>query len=166
MTSTETNELPDATTSAPFEFALLALNLVDQEAFAIDDGTDTDGAVLDGGFSLQYSLGQNLEFSLSYDEEAACYTAAVRSTQPFLARQPALMALQLNHLMPQERRFSVDALTQCLVLHETWSGENLDMLELAEGVRGLIDAMVLFLSSTSPVTAPPPPVAAEPMLRV
>ena len=165
MTSPETNELPDATT-APFEFALLALNLVDEEAFAADDGSDIDGAVLDGGFSLQYSLGQSLEFSLSYDEEAGRYTAAVRSTQPLFARQPALLALQLNHLMPQERRFSVDALTQCLVLHETWSGENLDMVELAEGVRGLIDAMVLFLSPPLPVTAQPSTVAAETMLRV
>lgn len=165
MTSPETNELPDAATM-PFEFALLTLNLVDEDAFAADDGTDTDAAVLDGGFSLQYSLGQSLEFSLSYDEEACQYTAAVRSTEPLHEVHAALLALQLNHLMPQERRFSVDALTQCLVLHETWSTQDLDMVRLAEGLRSLIDAMALFLSPAAPVSAPAHPATSQPMLRV
>jgi len=165
MTSSDMNELPDATT-APFEFALLTLNLVDEEAFSVDDGTDIDGAVLEGGFSLSYSLGQQLEFSLSYDEEKCQYTGAVSSANPLANAQTALLALQLNHLMPQERRFSVDTLTQCLVLHETWSCDGLDMVELAEGLHSLIDAMASFLFPPFPADMPKTAADAQPMLRV
>lgn len=67
MTSEPHDDMPDAK-AQPFEFALLALHLVDAEAFAVNDATDIDAAVLEGGFSLAYSLGANFEFSLSHDE--------------------------------------------------------------------------------------------------
>jgi hypothetical protein len=166
VTSPDTHELPNAETE-PFEFALLTLNLVDEEAFALEDDTSVDAELLEGGFSLQYSLGTDLEFSLSYDEEKCQYTAAVRCMEPLLQMQTALLALQLNHLMPQERRFSVDALTQCLVLHETWSTIELDMVRLAEGLSQLIEAMLVFLSPAETLTAEQTqPALLQPMLRV
>lgn len=164
MSDEQDNDMPDATTQ-PFEFALLALDLIDSEAFTVDDDTDVDAAVLEGGFSLQYSLGLDFEFSLSHNEEEGQYTVAMAYSQP-LQVQAAVLALQLNHLMPQERRFSIDPATQHLVLSETWSTDGLDMVELVEGVRNLIDAMLAFASPAVPETAHQQPLPSQPMLRV
>jgi hypothetical protein len=165
MTMTNTALLPDAST-APLEFALLTLNLVDEEAFKLDDVTDTDASVLESGFCLTFDLGQQLEFSLSYDEESRHYTGAVCDTDPLEQAQMALLALQLNHHMPQERRFSIDPLNQRLTLNEIWSCEGLEMVNLATGLRNLIDAMMLFLSPSMSSETPQATTQTQPMLRV
>lgn len=165
MTQPDTDELPDATT-APFEFALLTLSLVDEEAFNVDDGTGTDAAILENGFNLEFSLGQALEFSLSYDEKRHQFTAAVRTADPLQQTPKALLALQLNHLMPQERRFSIDAMTHCLVLQETWPCEGLEMTQLAEGLHHLIEAMDAFCAPPASVHTPDNTPDPQPMVRV
>jgi hypothetical protein len=158
------DDMPQSRTQ-PFEFALLVLNLVDTEAFSVDDGTCIDAAALEGGFSLRYSLGLDLEFSLSHDEEFGQYSVAMAHTQQ-TQRHVALLALQMNHLMPEQRRFSIDPATQHLILSETWSTEDLDMTELAQGVRDLIDAMSTFASSAVHETAHNEPLTSQTALRV
>lgn len=165
LTPPETDQLPDATT-APFEFALLTLSLIDEEAFNTDDSTDIDAALLEGGFSLKYSLGQALEFSLSYNKDQQQFNAAVRSAEPLEQASKAFLALQLNHLMPVERRFAIDASTKCLVLQESWPSEGLEMTELAEGLRNLIEAMDALRATTMSLSAADNPSDPQSMVRV
>lgn len=165
MPSEPYDDMPDAT-AQPLEFALLALNLVDAEAFTVDDNADIEASVLQGGFSLQYSLGLHFEFALSHDEVTGQYTATISDTRPLGDAQTAVLALQLIHLMPQERRFSLDPTTLRLVLSETWSPDGLDIVQLAEGMRSLIDAMSAFASPPVPDTAAKEPLPSPSLLRV
>jgi hypothetical protein len=134
-------------TLQPFEFALLALDLIHDQEQLLDDRTELDAQVLQGGFSLQYTLGADMVFTLDHDEDLTCYIASVGATNPANNSQQWQLALSMNNLMPQERRFAIDAHTQSLILKESWSTEGLDLANFAAGVRTLINMMHVFLSA-------------------
>jgi hypothetical protein len=144
--TTETEIMPEATLQ-PFEFALLALDFIDDQELALNDQIELDAQVLQGGFSLQYTLGTDMVFNLDHDEDVACYVVSVGATTSADNPQQWQRALSMNNLMPHERRFAIDAHTQSLILKESWSTEGLDLVNFAAGVRTLINVMQVFLSA-------------------
>ena len=74
---TTENEMMLEATLQPFEFALLALDLIHDQELVLNDQIELDAQVLQGGFSLQYTLGADMVFNLDHDEDLACYVASV-----------------------------------------------------------------------------------------
>ena len=144
--TTETEMMLEATLQ-PFEFALLALDLIHDQELVLNDQIELDAQVLQGGFSLQYTLGNDMVFNLDHDEDSTCYIASEGATTPANKPQQWQLALSMNNLMPQERRFAIDAHTQSLILKESWHTEGLDLANFAAGVRTLINVMQVFLSA-------------------
>ena len=145
---TEDDEILVDSATQPLEFALLALDLIHDQELVLNEHLELNAEVLEGGFALQYTLGNVLYFHLDHDEKLQCFIASVGSLSPSTNPEQWRVALSMNHLMPQERRFTIDAQTESLVLKETWKAQNLDLAMFASDVRSLINAMQMFLSST------------------
>jgi hypothetical protein len=145
--------LPDASTS-PFEFALIALDLVDNEAFEIDKDVTIDPASLEGGFSLEYELGADMRFVLTHDQNSRRFVATAGTAQPVQDIARLHLALTMNSQMPAHRRFAMNPVSQCLELSQWWPVEGLVLSDFAVGIRYLIHAMQAFGAPLTPLTPP------------
>jgi hypothetical protein len=150
---TDEHIIVDATLQ-PFEFVLLALDVIHDQELELSDPLEHDAHILQGGFRLQFVLGATMLLTLEHDEETACFIASIGAEQPTNNSQLWKIALSLNNLMPQERRFAIDASTNGLILKETWKAAGLDLTNFAIGLRSLINIMRTFLNSEIAVPAP------------
>lgn len=129
----------------PLEFALLALDLIHDQELNLEESAQGEAAELENGFRLQFELGNALQLTLDYDQEAAAFVARVGATSLPESSERLRVALTLNDLMPLERRFVIDATSQQLMIKESWSTAHLDLARFAAGLRSLIDVMHQFL---------------------
>jgi hypothetical protein len=129
----------------PLEFALLALDLIHDQELNLEESAQGEADELENGFRLQFELGNALQLTLDYDQEAAAFVARVGATSLPEPSERLRVALTLNDLMPLERRFVIDATSQQLMIKESWSTGHLDLVRFATGLRSLIDVMHQFL---------------------
>ena len=134
--------------SDPFEFALIALDLVDTEAFEMDQDVSMDDAQLLGGFRLDFQIGSDMFFVLAHDENLQRFVVSVGMIEPVQDIERLNVALSMNSLMPANRRFAINPMTQCLELSQFWPTQELALADFAFGIRQLIDGM---LSMTAPL---------------
>jgi hypothetical protein len=133
-------------TEQPLEFALLALDLIHDQELHLEESAQGEAAELENGFRLQFDLGNALQLTLDYDQEAAAFVARVGATSLPEPSERWRVALTLNDLMPLERRFVIDAASQQLIIKETWYASHLGLAQFATGLRSLIDVMGRFLN--------------------
>jgi hypothetical protein len=146
MTTTDTTSPIDAV-HRPLVFAILALDMVDADAFALtpdEDRLEMEGLAETGGFELRFSLEGDLTLTLSHDEVQQEYMVSVGCLPAAQDTDKLRAALLLNQLMPVERRFALDPDNLALLLSERWPAASLALPQLASGIRLLLDIVQNF----------------------